>query len=82
MWGSMETARSEGLKSEVRRAERVEFLGRGCFPPHQLEDLESAAVSYLSGARDEAPVTTRFRTFYRLIKPLPMSILLIISSFQ
>jgi len=39
-------ARPEQLKSEARSAERVEFLGRACFAPHQLEGLGSAAISY------------------------------------
>jgi len=39
-------ARPERLKNEVQRAERVEFLGRGCFPPQQLMGLDSTAVSY------------------------------------
>jgi len=38
-------ARAEELKIEGP-IERVEFLGRGCFHPHQLGGLGSAAVSY------------------------------------
>jgi len=67
-------ARSERLNSEARRAKRVEFLGRECFPPHQLGGLGSAAVSYPCGVRGEPPGTNRFRTFYRITKPLPVSI--------
>jgi len=58
----------------------VEFLGRGCSPSHQLLAMGNA-VRYPSWVRGEAPVTWRFGTFYRLIKLLLVSILLILNLF-
>jgi len=73
-------AKAWGPNSKARGPEGVEFFGMGCSPPHQLEGMGSA-VSSPSGVRGEALATSRFRVFYRLTKPLLLSILLILNLF-
>ena len=76
LWGSTEMTTSEDQSSKGG------FLGRGCFPLHQLGDLGCVSVSSPSGIRAQAPATWWFKTFHRLTKPLLMSILLILNFFQ
>ena len=77
--GSTEMMRPEGPKRKARMAKRVEFFGRGCSSPHQLG---SCAVSSPTSVRNKVPATWRFRTLYRLTKPLLVSILLILNLFE
>ena len=74
-------ARPEGSKSEAGRAEMGGVLGEGMFPSPPAGDL-GISVSSLSGVRGEAPATWQFRKFYRLTKPVLMSILLILNLLQ
>ena len=73
-------------KSEAGRAEICGILGRGCSPPHDVPSPPAREpvkrLSSSSGVMGEVPSTWQFRTFYRLTKPLLVSILLIPNLFQ
>jgi len=72
--GSTRMARSEGRKSEAREVERVRLLWEAMFHSPPARRL---------GERCKLPLATwRFRTFYRLTKPLLLSILLILNLFK
>ena len=70
-----------GPNSETRKSDKGEFVGSGCSPPHKLGGKENA-VSSRSGVWGKAPAIWQFRTFYRLTKPLLVSILLTLNLFS
>jgi len=77
----MEMPRPGWPNSEAHRAERVDFLRRGCSLPHQLEDLGERCKLPQRGP-GQTPGVIPGVTFCRLTKPLLMSILLILNLFQ
>ena len=76
LWGSTEMGRPEGLNSKGRKAESGGVLWEGMFPfPPARGSGDRCKLPHR--VRREAAVTWRVRTFYRLIKPLLVPILLI-----
>jgi len=86
LWGSVEMALPERPKSEARRYDRrgVGFLRDVPLLPSQPARglRERCKLSYAVGSGKKARRPWRFRTFYRLTKPLLVSILLILNLFQ
>ena len=71
---------AQGLKSESRRTKKLEFLGGDVALPTSSKLPRWGSPSGVR--RGEAPVINRFRTFYRLTKPLRVSVLLTLNFFQ
>jgi len=67
-----------GVRVKLEGPEGMAFFGgEVLLPTDQIGSWASAVSSPCSGVRGEAPASWRFRTFYTLIKPPLVSILLI-----
>jgi len=72
LWGPRKWQDPKGRRAKLEVPRGVGTF-KGCSPSHQL-GVWGSAVSSPSGVRGEVPVIWRFRTLYRLTKPLPICI--------